>query len=132
MMLFCDGASRGNPGPASYGFVIFQDDEIIAQQGGCLGITTNNVAEYEGLVRGLQKCLSLGAKELTVKSDSELLVRQLNGIYRVKAPHLAPLFGQASQLIKQFGKVSIVHVPRAENKLADALANLALDRKSEV
>jgi ribonuclease HI len=130
-LLFCDGASRGNPGPASYGFIIFQSGEIVFQKGGCLGITTNNVAEYEGLVRGLDRCVQMGASEIVVKSDSELLVRQLSGRYRVKAPQLLPLFERAKQLLKQFKSFEVVHIPRAENSLADALANEALDNSKK-
>lgn len=128
-LLFCDGASRGNPGPAAYGFVIFRSGEIVAKKGGCLGVTTNNVAEYEGLVRGLAECVEIGASEVTVKSDSELMVRQLNGRYRVKAPQLLPLFERANELLKRFQSFKVMHIPRAENKIADALANEALDKK---
>jgi ribonuclease HI len=127
LTLFCDGASRGNPGPGSYGFVVFSDGEIVDQQGARLGTVTNNVAEYQGLVSGLKRCLELGAAEITVKSDSELLVRQLNGQYKVKAPQLKILFDEAKGLLHRFKKTSISHVRREENSLADALANEALD-----
>jgi ribonuclease HI len=129
LTLFCDGASRGNPGPGAYGFVVFSGSEIVARSGACLGTVTNNVAEYQGLVNGLKRCLELGAREITVKSDSELLVRQLNGQYKVKAPQLKVLFDEARTLLQQFKKTSVSHVRREENSLADALANEALDRR---
>lgn len=127
MVLFCDGASRGNPGPGAFGYVIWEDDQLVAEEGGRLGNVTNNVAEYEGLIRGLQKSLELGAKQITVKSDSELLVRQLNGLYRVRAPHLLPFFDKAKRTLGCFKTFSIVHVPREKNKDADRMANRALD-----
>lgn len=127
MVLFCDGASRGNPGPGAFGYVIWEDNQLVAEEGGRLGNVTNNVAEYEGLIRGLQKSLELGAKEITVKSDSELLVRQLSGLYRVRAPHLLPLFDKAKKALGCFETVSIVHVSREKNKDADRMANLALN-----
>lgn len=127
MTLFCDGACRGNPGPASFGYVIFQADEIIAQGGGKLGTTTNNVAEYQGLIQGLKKLVALGAKEITVKADSQLMIRQLSGMYKVKTPHIKELFDLAQKELKHFTKKTFTHIPREENSLADALANQALD-----
>ena len=127
-ILFCDGASRGNPGPGAYGFVILDGKEIIAKRGAVLGFVTNNIAEYQGLVRGLEKCLELGAKVITVKSDSELLVRQLNGQYKVRSPQLLPLFQTAKTLLGRFESALIQHIPRDENSLADALCNEALDK----
>ena len=128
MILFCDGASRGNPGPGAFGYVIFKDGDLVAQDGKRIGTVTNNIAEYQGLLNGLKRCLELGGSHVTVKSDSELMVRQLNGIYKVRAPQLQPLFANAQNLIKKFKKVEIVHVRREENELADALCNDALDR----
>ncbi len=127
-LLFCDGASRGNPGPAAYGFVIFQNQDVLEQKGGRLGNTTNNVAEYQGLIHGLKRLVELGAKQIVVKADSEFMVRQLNGIYKVKAPNIIPLFQQAKALLENFEKAQILHVRREENSLADAMANEALDR----
>lgn len=127
MILYCDGASRGNPGPGAYGFVLFQDSDVIFSAGGRMGTVTNNVAEYEGLLKGLEKSLELGASQITVRSDSQLLVRQLNGEYKVKAPHIIPLVQKAQRLLSQFKKVEITHIPREENSLADALCNQALD-----
>lgn len=127
LILYCDGASRGNPGPGAYGFVIFQDKEVVFSEGGRMGTVTNNVAEYEGLLKGLEKSLELGATQITVRSDSQLMVRQLNGQYKVKAPHIIPLVQKAVRLLGQFKKVEITHIPREENSLADALCNQALD-----
>lgn len=128
MILYCDGASRGNPGPGSYGYVLRSENKVISEGSGCLGEVTNNVAEYRGLLAGLSKALELGAKEVLVRSDSQLLVRQLNGQYKVKAPGIKPLVGEAKALLDRFDRVSIEHVPREENKEADKLANEALDR----
>jgi ribonuclease HI len=125
--LYCDGASRGNPGAGAYGYVILEHGQVIAERAEILGTVTNNVAEYQGLLEGVKECVSLGAKELVVKSDSELMVRQLNGVYKVKSPHLIPLFETARGLLKQIPQVKVLHVRREENKLADALANKALD-----
>lgn len=127
MVLFCDGASRGNPGPASYGFVLIENGEVVVQEGRKIGQHTNNVAEYQGLIQGVKKALSMGVTELTVKCDSELMVRQLNGQYKVKAAHLIPLFKEAREALGRFKKVVVQHVRREENSLADALANQALD-----
>ncbi|NBX77671.1 MAG: reverse transcriptase-like protein [Proteobacteria bacterium] len=128
MILFCDGASRGNPGPGAYGFVLMHGEEVVFSQGGRMGVVTNNVAEYEGLLKGLEKSIELGATELTIKSDSQLLVRQLNGQYKVKAPHIIPLVQRAKKLLVQFKKVEITHIPREQNSMADALCNEALDQ----
>jgi len=127
-LLYCDGASRGNPGPASYGFVIFRDGEILERKGGRLGNTTNNVAEYQALIHGLSRLVELAATHIVVKADSELMVRQMNGIYKVKAPGIIPLFQQAKALCQKFTKIEVLHVRREENSLADAMANDALDR----
>ncbi|MBY0370770.1 ribonuclease HI family protein [bacterium] len=127
MVLFCDGASRGNPGPGSFGYAIFEGEQTIAREGRTLGTVTNNVAEYEGVIQGLARCQELGATEVTVKSDSQVLVRQLNGEYKIKAPHLQTLAQKARELSRGFEKVSFIHIPREENSLADKLANAALD-----
>lgn len=127
MTLFCDGASRGNPGPGSFGYAIFEGSETIAREGRVLGTVTNNVAEYEGLIQGLARCQELGATEVTVKSDSQVLVRQLNGEYKVKAAHLQVLAQKARELLRGFERVQILHIRREENTLADKLANAALD-----
>ncbi|NBV50304.1 reverse transcriptase-like protein [bacterium] len=127
MVLFCDGASRGNPGPGAYGFVLMAQEEIVFSQGARMGVVTNNVAEYEGLLKGLEKSIELGADEIEVRSDSQLLVRQLLGEYKVKAPHIIPLVLKAKKLLAHFKKVDIQHIRREQNTLADALCNQALD-----
>jgi ribonuclease HI len=127
--LFCDGAARGNPGPGAIGFVILNGAEVVFEEGKVLGNVTNNVAEYEALIEGLKKSLELGVQSINIKSDSEVIVRQLNGIYKVKMPHLKVLFEIAKELLKKFKQVKIDHIPREQNKHADRLANQALDLK---
>ncbi len=127
-LLYCDGASRGNPGPASYGFVLLDGrGRVVAERGEALGRTTNNVAEYRGLVAGLEAALAAGVAELEVRLDSLLLVRQVSGEYRVKAAGLKPLHRRALALLARIGKTRVVHIPREQNARADALANAALD-----
>ena len=121
-----DGGSRGNPGPAGAGAIIKIGDEII-ELTRYIGVATNNVAEYAGLIMALEEALKHGAKRIEVRSDSELLVKQMNGSYRVKSPKLAPLFQKANSLAKQFDKITIVHVGRDDNEDADRLANIAID-----
>lgn len=128
MVLFCDGASRGNPGPGAYGYVLYLNEEIVFEEGQCLGTVTNNTAEYQGLIKGLASALKHGATAITVKSDSELMVRQLNGIYKVKAPHIQLLFQEAKTLLREFKSIEILHIRREQNKKADALCNQALDK----
>ena len=123
-----DGAARGNPGEAGCGAVIYDErgklqDELYRY----LGHATNNVAEYEGLLMGLEGVLRLGGKTLRVESDSQLLVRQLNGLYRVKDEKLKRLHQKASSLLRQFQAYRIIHVPREQNRVADKLANRAID-----
>jgi ribonuclease HI len=129
--LHCDGASRGNPGPAGAGMVLFDPQgRLQANQGRYLGETTNNVAEYQALLLGLEAARRLEVKKLRVLADSELMVKQINGRYRVKAPHLIPLWRAALNALKQFEAWSINHVPREENHLADEAANRAIDQKA--
>ncbi len=127
-----DGGARGNPGPAGAGFVVESDGEVICQGGRFLGTCTNNVAEYEALIWGLENVLALGHAEVLVLADSELLVKQLNGAYRVKNEGLKPLFLRALSLLRKFSAFEVRHIPRAENKLADALANEAMDARASV
>ena len=128
--LSCDGASRGNPGPAGAGAVLSNPlGEVAAQLARYLGETTNNVAEYQALILGLREAVRLGARKLQVFADSELLVRQLNGQYRVKAPHLLPLWRLAKNELQNFEAYTVSHVPRAENRLADELANQGIDQR---
>ena len=127
LIAFVDGASRGNPGPAGYGVFIRTDGEVI-EVCGFLGTTTNNVAEYAGLLEALEVARDEGATELEVISDSLLLVKQMHGEYRVKHPNLVPLFLRARTLVRSFKRFSIRHTLRAGNKEADRLANIAVDR----
>lgn len=122
-----DGASRGNPGPAAFAFVIARPGLPPVEEAQTLGSTTNNVAEYTALVRGLEAAADLGLKRLAVFSDSELMVNQMNGAYRVKHPDLLPLYQEARELVKEFDSVAISHVRREQNKRADALCNEVLD-----
>lgn len=129
--LYCDGASRGNPGQAGAGAVLIDaSGDIKGQYGEYLGQTTNNVAEYQALLLGLKMARNLGVKKIQVFADSELLVRQLKGQYRVKAPHLLPLYDAAQRARKEFASFAISHVPREMNSLADRLANAAIDQKT--
>jgi ribonuclease HI len=122
-----DGAARGNPGPAAFAYVITRNEQLLSEEAGCLGTATNNLAEYTALVRALERAAELQGERLLIRSDSELLVKQMNGLYRVKNPQLKALYDQASRLRDQFASVSIVHVPRAQNSHADRLCNEALD-----
>lgn len=128
--LYCDGASRGNAGPAAIGVVLRAPDgqEILAW-GEAIGEATSNVAEYRALIAGLSRALGLGVKSVRVFCDSQLVVRQLNGVYRVKSPALRPLFEEAQALLKGFASSSVVHVPRGENQRADALAAAHINRR---
>lgn len=130
LVAFSDGASRGNPGAAACAVILLDArGEELLRRSKLLGKKTNNVAEYEGVVLALDLAATLGAKQLSLKLDSELVVKQLNGAYKVKHPSLKPLYERAQQLIARFEKVSVAHVPRAENAAADQLANDALDGK---
>ena len=126
--LFTDGGARGNPGPAAFGYVLeAEDGTVLAAHGEAIGVATNNVAEYRALVAGLQKAAELGVSELEVVSDSELLVKQMRGEYRVKNEALRELSTRAAQLARQVGTVSYRAVRREHNELADRLVNEALD-----
>ena len=125
---YIDGASRGNPGPAGFGVFMTRDDGEIIEIAGYLGTTTNNVAEYAGLLDALATAQAEGATELDVVSDSLLLVQQMLGKFRVKHPNLVPLHQKARVLARGFRRFSIRHTLRAGNKEADRLANLAVDR----
>lgn len=127
VILFTDGAARGNPGPAAMGIVVAdeQRNEIEAF-GETIGHATNNEAEYRALLRGLA-CAARHGNVIEIRTDSELLARQLNGAYRVRAENLKPLHAQALRALKQFTRVTIAIIPRELNRRADALANQALD-----
>ena len=125
---YIDGASRGNPGPASYAVVLKQPDGKVALElGKYFGRATNNVAEYYGLINALDSAASRGVTRLRVRSDSELLVRQIEGRYKVKSADLKPLFERAQKLARGFAYFSIEYIPREQNREADRLANQALD-----
>jgi ribonuclease HI len=126
-----DGASRGNPGEAGFGVhVSAPDGRTVAELYGHLGRATNNVAEYQGLLHALRWALARGTDAVEIFSDSQLLVRQMAGRYRVKNPGLQPLHREASELMARFERIRITHVPREQNREADALANRALDERA--
>ena len=124
---YVDGGSRGNPGPAGYGVHIEREDGTIAELKESLGLATNNVAEYSGLIAALRWAAAHGISKLHIRADSELLVKQMRGEYRVKSPGLQPLYEQARALTRQIGDVTFEHVRREFNKEADRLANEAMD-----
>jgi ribonuclease H / adenosylcobalamin/alpha-ribazole phosphatase len=127
---YSDGAARGNPGPASYGAAVIDPEGVLRYEiSEAIGVSTNNVAEYKGLIAALEAALEHGARRVQARLDSELIVKQALGEYRVKHPGLLPLFSRLQALRREFDDVSFRHVPRAQNKLADYLANRALDRE---
>jgi ribonuclease HI len=135
--IFADGGSRGNPGPAGSGAVVRDDKgKIVAEVSEFLGVTTNNVAEYTGILSALETLLSLVTADgkdaseasVMVKMDSMLVVKQMNGEYKIKHPNLTPLAARVKELSRKFKSVSFAHVYREHNKEADRLANLAMDR----
>jgi ribonuclease HI len=129
--LSTDGGARGNPGPAAYGYVLEAGDgHVLAAHGEAIGHATNNVAEYSGLVAGMTRAAELGVRELEVVSDSELLVKQMRGEYRVKNEALRVLWEEANDLERRFAKVRYTAVRRAHNELADRLVNEALDAQA--
>jgi ribonuclease HI len=126
--LFTDGGARGNPGPAAYGYVLeAEGGAVLAAHGEVIGTATNNVAEYRALLAGLEKALELGVDELEVVSDSELLVKQMRGEYKVRKPTLRELSTQAAELADELRSVTYTAVRREHNELADQLVNEALD-----
>ena len=124
-----DGGSRGNPGPAGFGAVVWSEDHatVLAEHGQPIGVTTNNVAEYRGLIAGLEQARRLGAAEVAVRMDSKLVVEQMSGRWKVKHPGMAELHQQARALASRFESVSFTWIPREQNKHADGLANEAMD-----
>jgi ribonuclease HI len=126
--LFTDGGARGNPGPAASAFVLeAEDGSVLAAVGEVIGTATNNVAEYRALIAGLERASETGVSELEVLSDSELMVKQMRGEYRVKNPALQELFLEASRAAERLHSVTYTHVRRERNELADSLVNEALD-----
>jgi ribonuclease HI len=127
--LFTDGGSRGNPGPAAYGFVLeAEDGTVLAAHGEAIGVATNNVAEYRALLAGLERAAEAGIDKLAVVSDSELLVKQMRGEYKVKNAALRELWEEAQRTARRLGTVTFEAVRREENELADRLVNEALDQ----
>ncbi len=133
IVAYIDGGSRGNPGPAGFG-VRLEDRQgnLLAQLKGAIGIATNNVAEYNGLLAALRWAVENGRPSLHVRSDSELLIKQLRGEYRVRNPGLRPLYEEALRLVASLPKVTFEHVPRTKNVEADRLANLAMDEAADL
>jgi ribonuclease HI len=127
-----DGAARGNPGPGAFAFIIQKNGSRPIEENGLLGITTNNLAEYSALVRALERAFQGGAKRLIIHSDSELLVKQMNGEYRVKNADLREMYDRAKELINQFSHVQIRHIRREQNSRADELCNQALDNSRQI
>jgi ribonuclease HI len=126
-----DGGARGNPGPAAFAFIIERPGQRAHIEKGFLGRTTNNVAEYTALVRALERARELGGRRLEINSDSELLVHQMNGVYKVKNAGIMPLHRAAKELCAKFDEVIIQHIRREENREADRLCNDALDETEE-
>jgi ribonuclease HI len=131
LTIFADGGSRGNPGPAASGAVVTDaSGAVLREIGTFLGVTTNNVAEWTGLITGLEAALELGATEIVIRLDSELVIKQLTGVYRVKHPNMIPLHAKAKGLLKKFRRADIAHVPRRQNAAADAVVNAVLDAQA--
>jgi len=131
VLIYCDGGSRGNPGPSAIGAVVLDPSttppRLLAEVSECIGITTNNVAEYKALIAGLEAAAPFDARIVHVRADSKLVVEQVKGVWRVKQPHLRPLLDAARALLARYEQIDLGHVPRAQNAAADALVNAALD-----
>jgi ribonuclease HI len=128
LVVHVDGGARGNPGPAAAAAVVSTPEgEVLDEARELLGSVTNNVAEYRGLLLGLDRARALGADEVEVVNDSELVAKQINGEYKVKHPEMKPLHAAATEALAQFGRWRVRSVPRAQNAAADALVNQALD-----
>ncbi len=128
LVLHVDGGARGNPGPAAVGVVISDaDGDVVEEIAERIGVATNNVAEYRAVLRGIERARQLGAREVEIVGDSELIARQLTGVYRVKHPALKPLHAQAVGALRGFDRWTVRTVPREQNAGADALVNQALD-----
>ncbi len=129
--LYSDGGSRGNPGPSAGAFLICKmDDNVVEKSGFYIGTATNNQAEYQALLKGLQRSQALGVRKLNVLMDSELIVKQLNGLYKIKNKGLEPLYRQIKDLASGFEEISFTHVPRVLNEKADEEVNRILDEKA--
>jgi probable phosphoglycerate mutase len=132
VILEADGGSRGNPGPAGYGAVVLDagTEEVLAERAEGLGVTTNNVAEYRGLIAGLRAAIELGADDVEVRMDSKLVVEQMSGRWKVRHPAIQPLAKEATGLVAEIGSVRFGWIPRGRNVRADALANQAMDAQA--
>jgi ribonuclease HI len=132
LIVEADGGSRGNPGPAGYGAVVLDPatEEVLAERSEGLGVTTNNVAEYQGLIAGLRAAIELGATEVEVRMDSKLVVEQMSGRWQIKHPAMKPLALEAGRLVREVGSVRFGWIPRARNSRADTLANKAMDAQA--
>jgi ribonuclease HI len=132
LIVEADGGSRGNPGPAGYGAVVLDPvtEEVLAERAEGLGVTTNNVAEYQGLIAGLRAAIELGATDVEVRMDSKLVVEQMSGRWKIKHPAMQPLAKEAGGLVEEIGAVRFGWIPRARNSRADALANQAMDAQA--
>jgi len=129
--IYTDGGARGNPGPAGAGYVLFAEGSILERGAQYLGETTNNVAEYTALVLALRQAKILGATDVTCYLDSQLIVKQIRGEYKVKDAKLRMFYVEILELLGCFNSFDILHVPRAENALADSMANFAMDHPNE-
>jgi ribonuclease HI len=129
LTIYTDGASRNNPGESGAGIYILKDGEPYDRIARYLGTTTNNIAEYTAAIIGLERALAAGARKVNLFADSELLVKQLNGQYKVKNEGLKPLHAKAKDLIERIGSVAVQYIPREKNKEADALSNKAIDEE---
>lgn len=131
VVIYCDGGSRGNPGPSAIGAVVLDPSSDpprrLATVSERIGVTTNNVAEYRALIAGLEAAAPFRARVMRVRADSKLVVEQVKGTWKVKQPHLRPLLEEARKLLTGYAEVDLQHIPRAENTDADALVNAALD-----
>ena len=131
VLIFCDGGSRGNPGPSAIGAVVFDPStdppRRLAEVSEYIGVTTNNVAEYKALIAGLEAAAPFRARRVLVRADSKLVIEQVKGTWKVKQPHLQPLRAEVCALLAGYAEVDLRHVPRAQNTAADALVNAALD-----
>lgn len=132
LVVEADGGSRGNPGPAGYGAVVLDPatDEVLVERAEGLGVTTNNVAEYQGLIAGLRAAVELGATDVDVRMDSKLVVEQMSGRWKIKHPAMQPLAREAAELVREIGSVRFEWIPRLRNSRADALANEAMDAQA--
>jgi probable phosphoglycerate mutase len=132
VIIEADGGSRGNPGPAGYGAVVLDPDtdQVLVERAEGLGVTTNNVAEYQGLIAGLRAAIELGATDVDVRMDSKLVVEQMSGRWQVKHPAMKPLALEAARLVREIGSVRFEWIPRLRNSRADALANQAMDAQA--